>query len=195
MGTDPLVRPLFPAAAFDVVAVAASQGGLAALSAVLAPLPATFPAALLVVPHLAPDRPSAPAALLDRRTALRVRPATQGAAVHASTAYIAPPDRHLLVDQRACLALSAAPREHCTRPAADPLFVSVAERFGARAIAVVLTGVTATVRRGRGRSRRRAGWCWRRMRPAPRMPACRARRSGRGAWIGSCRRRTSRRRS
>ena len=44
----------FPNAAFDIVALASSAGGLAALSTVLGSLPSEFPAALVVVQHLDP---------------------------------------------------------------------------------------------------------------------------------------------
>ena len=42
-------QPHFPGAAFDVVALAASAGGLRALDQVLAALPADFPAAMVIV--------------------------------------------------------------------------------------------------------------------------------------------------
>ncbi len=46
--------PHFPHTAFDVIALAASAGGLSALSRLLASLPDDFPAALVVVQHLDP---------------------------------------------------------------------------------------------------------------------------------------------
>src|SRR5579875_2410619 len=67
-----------PSPPFDVVALAASLGGLEALTAVLAPLPRDFPAAILVVQHLSARYPSALADLLARRTALPVAWAVHG---------------------------------------------------------------------------------------------------------------------
>src|ERR671927_299636 len=61
--------------AFDVVALAASAGGLNALTHVLAALPRDFPAALVVVQHLDPRHRSVMADILARRTALRVKEA------------------------------------------------------------------------------------------------------------------------
>ena len=123
-----------------VVAVAASAGGLAALSALLAPLPATFPAAILVVQHLDPHRPSLMATLLGRRTALTVKEAAQGDRLAPGTVYVAPPGRHLLVEAAGTVALTGTELEHFVRPSADALFRSLAAGFGPRAIAVVLTG-------------------------------------------------------
>jgi two-component system chemotaxis response regulator CheB len=59
-------------AAFPVIAMAASVGGLKALSAILSVLPADFPAAIAIVMHLSPDHDSVLAEILDRRTPLVV---------------------------------------------------------------------------------------------------------------------------
>jgi len=131
------------AAAFDVVALAASAGGLTALSRVLTDLPADFPAALLVVQHLDPRHRSLMADILGRRTALRVKQAEEGDRFLPGTVYVAPPDRHLLVNPDRTLSLSRTELVHFVRPSADLLFESVAATSKQRAIAVVLTGTGA----------------------------------------------------
>jgi two-component system, chemotaxis family, protein-glutamate methylesterase/glutaminase len=129
-----------PSAPFDVVALAASAGGLTALSRVLTDLPAHFPAALLVVQHLDPHHRSLMADILGRRTALRVKQAAEGDRFLPGTVYVAPPDRHLLVNPDGTLSLSRTELVHFVRPSADLLFESVAATAKQRAIAVVLTG-------------------------------------------------------
>jgi two-component system, chemotaxis family, protein-glutamate methylesterase/glutaminase len=126
--------------AFDLVAVAASAGGLKALTAVLSPLPADFLAAIVVVQHLDPRHRSLMAEILDRCTALDVRQAKEGDVLCPGTAFIAPPDNHLLVNSDGALSLSKSELVHFLRPSADLLFESVAASYGDRAIAVVLTG-------------------------------------------------------
>jgi two-component system chemotaxis response regulator CheB len=132
--------PQFADAAFNVVALAASAGGLTALSRVLSGLPATFPAAIVVVQHLDPRHRSLMADILSRRTPLKVRQAEEGDRLTPATAYIAPPDRHLLVNPDGTLSLSQSELVHFLRPSADLLFESVAASYKHRAIAVVLTG-------------------------------------------------------
>jgi two-component system chemotaxis response regulator CheB len=127
-------------AAFDVVAMAASAGGLTALSQVLAGLPDDFPAAIVVVQHLDPRHPSLMATILSRRTPLHVKQAEEGEHVVVATVYIAPPNRHLLVNPDGTLSLSQSELVHFVRPSADLLFESVAASYRERAIAVVLTG-------------------------------------------------------
>ena len=125
---------------FEIVAIAASAGGLTALTKVLSPLPAGFGAAVVVVQHLDPRHRSLLAQILGRRTSLPVREAAEGARLEPGTVYVAPPDRHLLVNSDATVSLSKSELVHFTRPSADLLFESVAHAYGERAIAVVLTG-------------------------------------------------------
>src|SRR5262245_10762475 len=99
-------------AAFDVVAMAASAGGLRALSHVVNAIPEQFPAATVVVQHLDPRHRSLMADILSRRTALRVKQATDGERMAASTVYVAPPDRHLLVNLDGTLSLSQSELVH-----------------------------------------------------------------------------------
>ena len=126
--------------AFRVVALAASAGGLAALSQVLSGLPADFPTPLLVVQHLDPNHRSWMAEILARRVLLTVEQAQGGEAMRPGTVYLAPPDHHLLVDAQGFLSLTETTRVRYVRPSADLLFASAAESFGRRAIAVVLSG-------------------------------------------------------
>lgn len=123
-----------------VVAIAASAGGLAALSHVLSALPDDFVAPLLVVQHLDPRHKSWLAEILSRRTELRVSQAREGERLVPGAVFIAPPDRHLLVSPEGVLSLSDAQPVHYVRPAADVLFSSLAESWGPGAIAVVLSG-------------------------------------------------------
>lgn len=132
--------PPFADAAFDIVALAASAGGLTAISRTLSGLPADFPAAIVVVQHLDPRHRSLMADILGRRTALKVQQAKDGDLLRPSTVYIAPPNRHLLVNPDGTISLSQSELVHFVRPSADLLFESVAASYKDRAIAVVLTG-------------------------------------------------------
>lgn len=132
--------PLFPNAAFDIVAIAASLGGLKALSQVLSALPRGFPAAIVVVQHLEPQRCSQMSEILSQRTHLLVKQAESGDELRPGKVYIAPPNNHLLVNADGTLLLSQTERVNFVRPAADNLFESAAVNFKERAIAVVLTG-------------------------------------------------------
>lgn len=103
-------------------------------------LPADFPAAILVVLHIAPSAVSALPAILTRAGPLPASAAQNGDRYRGGHTYVAPPDQHLLVhaDQ---LRLSHGPRVNGHRPAIDSLFRSAARWRGERVISVVLSGV------------------------------------------------------
>ncbi len=127
-----------------VVAIAASTGGPRALSEVLPALPATLDAAVLVVQHMPTGFTGGFARRLDDLCALPVSEAVDGEPVRANHIYLAPGGQHVRIvaaDATAVFALDGGTTVHGVRPAADPLFLSVAECFGAHAIGVVLTGM------------------------------------------------------
>src|SRR5262245_5373137 len=142
LGNDPRRDAWWPnpRAAFDIVAIAASAGGLRALTIVLAGLSPDFPTSIAVVQHLDPRHRSLMADLLSRQSRLPIKQAEEGDRVQPGSVYIAPPDRHLLVNEDGSLSLSRTELVHFVRPSADLLFESVAASFRDRAIAVVLTG-------------------------------------------------------
>ncbi|HKR87977.1 MAG TPA: chemotaxis protein CheB [Phenylobacterium sp.] len=124
----------------DIVVLAASLGGLAAIRDLAAALPARFDAALLVVLHTHPQSPGLLDEIIGACTPLPVSYASQGEPVERGHVYLAPADRHLTVKPPGKCMLDTGPKVHFHRPAADPLFESAARTFGPRVIAVVLTG-------------------------------------------------------
>jgi two-component system, chemotaxis family, protein-glutamate methylesterase/glutaminase len=125
---------------YDIVALAASAGGLKALTDVLAGLGTDFPAPLVVVQHLDPRHRSLMAEILGRRTALPAKEAVEGDRISPGHIYVAPPNRHLLVNADGTLSLTQSELVHFVRPSADLLFESTAAAYRERAIAVVLSG-------------------------------------------------------
>ncbi|NJP88871.1 chemotaxis protein CheB [Nonomuraea sp. FMUSA5-5] len=130
------------AVSFPVVALIASAGGVDALSRVLAPLPATLPAAVLVALHQDPANPGGRlTAILARRSRLPVRSAADGDALRPGQVLVIPPGRHLLVTSQSRIGLIEAGALPPSRPSADLLLATLAVTCGPRALAVVLTGM------------------------------------------------------
>jgi two-component system chemotaxis response regulator CheB len=124
----------------DVVVVGASAGGVEALRAMAARLPADLPASVLVVLHMPAGGTTALPAILDRAGPLPAMVARDGEALTHGRIYTARPDHHLLVVDGA-VHLSHGPTENGYRPAVNALFRSAAIARGAAVIGVLLSGV------------------------------------------------------
>jgi two-component system chemotaxis response regulator CheB len=123
----------------DVVVVGASAGGIEALKGLFAKLPAALPAAIAVVIHRSPYYVSRLGHLLSRDSRLPVIEPVQATPLEPGRIYLAPRDRHLVLEDGR-LAVDPGPRQHHTRPAIDPLFISAARAYGPRVVGVILSG-------------------------------------------------------
>lgn len=126
-----------PRPPIELVVLLASAGGLDALSVVLGDLPEEFPPAVVVEQHLG-GISSVLAAILGRKTPRRVSWAVDGAAVVPGQVVVCPPGLHLQLTRRGRCRLRRmeAPGERRF----DVLLESVAKSYGARSVAVVLSG-------------------------------------------------------
>lgn len=123
----------------DIIVIGASAGGLKALGAIVAKLPAGMNASIFIVQHLPADKPSMLPQILEDLGSLPVTHPTDGAKFKKGHIYVAPPDHHLLI-ARGSVRVVRGPQENRFRPAIDALFRSAARTYGPRVIAVVLTG-------------------------------------------------------
>lgn len=126
---------------FDVVAIAASAGGLEPLIEVISSLPADFPASVLIIRHLSPGQEKGLLAeVLSKQSSMEVKTAEEGMRLARATIYIAVPNMHLMVNSDGTLSLASFEKVQFVRPAADVLFVTLAISCRNKAIAVVLSG-------------------------------------------------------
>ncbi|NOJ95267.1 chemotaxis-specific protein-glutamate methyltransferase CheB [Corallococcus coralloides] len=147
----------------QVIAVGASTGGPPAVQRLLEGLAAEPAVSVLVAQHMPSQFTKAFAERLDRIGPFTVREACEGDVVKPGHVYIAPGGRHLLLsDRTGRLELrtpSPVPADKYA-PSVDRLFESAAEVLGARAVAVVLTGMGADGAQGVRAVRREGGETW-----------------------------------
>ncbi len=136
-----------------IVAIGISTGGPQALQYLLPQLPKDFPGTILIVQHMPEGFTDMFSRRLDEISSIRVKEAQSGDLLLAGRAFVCPGSRHLKVKRLPLgdvVVLSDEPRVNGHRPSVDVLFRSVAEEFGERALAVLMTGMGEDGSQGMG---------------------------------------------
>jgi two-component system chemotaxis response regulator CheB len=137
-------RPDTRKAPVRVIAIGVSTGGPQSLQYLLAQLPADFPGTIVVVQHMPEGFTEMFARRLDDICAVGVKEAQSGDVLLAGRVLICPGSRHMKVKRLPLgdvAVLSDEPRVNGHRPSVDVLFRSLAEEFGPKGIAVLMTGM------------------------------------------------------
>jgi len=129
-----------PKASNQVVAVGASTGGPRAVQRLLAALPASFPCPVLLVQHISLGFTRGFAHWLQRELALEVQVVERSAHLRPGVVLL-PLDGHHMEVRRDLAVLRSTPPVNACRPSVDVLFGSLAREYGARGVAVLLTGM------------------------------------------------------
>ncbi len=146
---------LAPEGPIHVVGIGASAGGLEALERFFDHLPEDTGMAFVLVQHLSPDFKSLMDELLARHTDLPIQLVEDGVPVKANHVYLIPPKKEMIISGGR-LHLSERDRlQELTLPI-DVFFRSLAQDYGSRAVAIVLSGGGSDGSRG-ARAVREAG--------------------------------------
>ena len=124
-----------------LVAIGASAGGPAALAKILAGLPVTFPAAIVIVQHVDSHFAEGLSHWLAQHTQLQVRLAKEGDQPTAGTALLAGRDRHLVFSNGTKLGYTRSQIETSYCPSINVFFRSVQQHWQGEAVGVLLTGM------------------------------------------------------
>jgi two-component system, chemotaxis family, protein-glutamate methylesterase/glutaminase len=129
----------------ELVVIGISTGGPQALRQLIPRLPADLPAPVAIVLHMPVGYTEMYAQRLDAISHLRVSEAREGDLVQAGAVLVAPAGRHMTFVRDAGghtrVHLDVRPIDTPHRPSVDVTFRSAAETFGARTLAVVMTGM------------------------------------------------------
>jgi two-component system, chemotaxis family, protein-glutamate methylesterase/glutaminase len=134
-------RPLAPV---QIVAIGVSTGGPEALAQVISKLPADLKVPVVIAQHMPPIFTALLAERLTAKSALAVRECSSGEPIVPGCCLLAPGDFHMTIHREDGVIRARTnqqAKENFCRPSVDVLFRSVAEVYGARALAVILTGM------------------------------------------------------
>ncbi len=134
--------------AISLIAIGASTGGPPAVMEILRASAGCLKVPVLIVQHMAPGFSTGFASWLSRASGVPVSIAVDRETARPGCAYVAPDDYHLGIDRLYRLRLDQGPPEDGFRPSVSYLFSNVADTFGAKAMAILLTGMGEDGARG-----------------------------------------------
>jgi len=126
---------------FVAVGVAASTGGPPTIKYLFKELGNIDNAAFFITQHGPEWMLKASVEFLQRETKMKVFLGKEDLKILPGQIYIAPGNRHLAIGKDLKIHLLDTPPENFVKPSADPMFKSISEVFGSKAIGVVLTGM------------------------------------------------------
>jgi two-component system chemotaxis response regulator CheB len=124
-----------------VLIIGTSTGGPRALMQVIPLIPADIPAPILIVQHMPPVFTKSLAERMNEASQIEVKEAQAGDELIKGRALVAPGNYHMTVTEHNCISLNQEPTEQGVRPAVNVTMRSVAVRYGASSIGIVLTGM------------------------------------------------------
>lgn len=137
-------RPSTPIGAPQLLAIGTSTGGPNALTAFLSLLRAPLPVPVLIVQHMPPLFTKILAERLSANTGHKVLECAHGTLIEPGQVWVAPGNFHMVVTRSPTgyrLRTHQGKPENSCRPAVDVLFRSLAETYGPKVLALVLTGM------------------------------------------------------
>lgn len=143
--TAPRTAAVAPGVSFDAIAIGASTGGIHALASLLREVPVTVRQPIFITQHLPPSFSPFFAEQVALSAKRRCDVAEDRGAVLHDRVLVAPGTAHLMAQRLPSGAvnvrLSQAPTATGNLPSVDPMFASLAQTYGSRLLAVVLSGM------------------------------------------------------
>lgn len=132
---------------FKILCIGASTGGPTAVAFVLSKLGKNFPLPIIYSQHIEIGADEKMAKWFDDSCSnIHIKLAEDNEEAVAGTVYMAPADKHLLIDYvkpngNPVLKISDEPPERFLRPAVNKMFVSAAQKYKKSCLAILLTGM------------------------------------------------------
>jgi len=135
-----MTKPIHQPSTILTVGIAASAGGLAAMSTFLKELPADIPAIYILAQHLSPTHRSHLSELLSRQTSIIVENLEDETTPKPGTLYITPPNADSVLEDGVLRLRKPSQTLGSPKPSADRLLKSIALGERERSVGIVLSG-------------------------------------------------------
>lgn len=128
---------------FDILAIGASTGGPAAIQHLITNLPQDFPSPIVIAQHMPKIFTLSFAERLSKLSFLSVKEAEDGEMIRPSTVFIAPGGIHMRLKKKGREIVTELFEDPSIiyKPSVNRLFISCAEIFLERSLAVILSGM------------------------------------------------------
>jgi two-component system chemotaxis response regulator CheB len=130
-----------PPKSVRIIAIGASAGGPESIKILLSNLSEDVVTPIVIVQHIDPHFIEGFASWLNNYSNLRVKVATKGELLEEKTVYIAPGERHMLIDKSMTISFSDFNKSNGHVPSVDVLFDSINEVCAKESIAILLSGM------------------------------------------------------
>lgn len=163
---SPPTRSTFPkttklAGKVSLVVFGTSTGGPVAMQKIMTKLPANFPVPILIVQHMPKAFTGPFAERLNQQCEIEVREASDGDALKAGVALLAPGGQQMLVDARTQRVKIVDGDERLNyKPSVDITFGSAAKQYSNKVLGIVLTGMGADGREGARMLKSAGSYMW-----------------------------------
>ncbi|HUQ65534.1 MAG TPA: chemotaxis protein CheB [Flavitalea sp.] len=137
--SKPMTKDKLNDRSYPLIVIGASAGGFEVIKEIVANLPKDFHAAIFIVWHISPSTSGILPQVLNRYNTVVAGHGYDGEAIKPQRIYVAPPDRHMLLDD-GIIKITRGPKENRFRPAIDPLFRSAAFHYRTKVTGIILSG-------------------------------------------------------
>jgi len=140
-GVPTQTTPKIKTEGIDLVVLGSSTGGPKVLVDILAPLPADFPASIIIIQHM--DRQFTPGLVgwMNTQIKLPVSITHEGTIPEPGKVHMACTDGHLVMTPKLTLSYTDEPRDNFYHPSVDVFLFSVARNWPGNGVAALLTGM------------------------------------------------------
>lgn len=121
----------------------ASAGGMVIIRDLLMKLPANFSLPIAIVQHVSPCSDGSWAKLLNDRCQINIKEADDKEPFTPHSAYFAPANYHLLIEQEGTFTLTVDEAVSFSRPSIDVLFETASYAYGPHLVGILMTGANA----------------------------------------------------